>query len=95
MLILPLMMSLDPETNFENAHQSHEKALAFKRRLYKNQSVQKIIENSLPTFDRLGLLDEMWCKVTYALSFSNTIAIESRRRKLSLFTFNTGNGRLN
>lgn len=59
MLILPLMMSDDPESNFENVHQTNEKSLAFKRRLYKNQNLQKIIKHSLPTFDQLGLLDEM------------------------------------
>lgn len=60
MLILPLMMSSDPESSFENVHQTNAKALAFKRRLYKNENLQRIIRNSLPRFDRLGLLDPMW-----------------------------------
>ena len=59
MLILPLMMSNDPESKFENVHQANDKALAFKRRLYKNESLQKIIKNTLPKFDSLGLLDSM------------------------------------
>lgn len=59
MLILPLMMSDDPDTSFENAHQTDEKALAFKQRLYKNEKLQKIIKNLLPTFNQLGLLDKM------------------------------------
>lgn len=59
MLILPLMMSSDPEASFENSHQANEQALAFKRRLYKNTDVQQVIRNSLPLFDRLGLLDKM------------------------------------
>jgi hypothetical protein len=59
MLILPLMMSNDPESNFENVHTTNAKALAFKRRLYKNPDLQKIIKNSLPAFDAFGLLDPM------------------------------------
>lgn len=59
MLILPLMMSSDADANFEHVHQTNEKSLAFKRRLYKNPDLQKIIRNTLPTFDQLGLLDAM------------------------------------
>lgn len=59
MLILPLMMSDDPESNFEMVHQINEKSLAFKGRLYKNENLQKIIKNSLPKFDQMGLFDEM------------------------------------
>jgi hypothetical protein len=58
MIIFPLMISTDPELNFENVHQTNEKSLAFKRRLYKNPDLQKIIRNSLPTFGSLGLLDD-------------------------------------
>lgn len=56
MLILPLMISSDPEACFENVHQISDKSLAFKRRLFKNESMQKIIKNALPVFDRFGLL---------------------------------------
>lgn len=59
MIILPLMMADDPDTSFESVHQTNEKSLAFKRRLYKNPDVQKIIRSTLPTFDQLGLLDTM------------------------------------
>lgn len=80
-------MSDDPESNFETVHQTNAKSWAFKQRLYKNPNLQKIIKNSLPTFDRLGLLDEMWwCKVIRA-KLSYTFAIAAW--KLSLFTFHT------
>lgn len=90
MLILPLMMSDDPELNFENVHQSNEKSSAFRRRLYKNQKLQKIIKSLLPKFDQLGLLDAMWCKVIYAELSKYTRDFQVKKRwKLSLFTFNT------
>lgn len=75
MLILPLMMSDDPESSFANVHESNEKAFAFRQRLYKNQNLQKIIKQLLPTFDRLGLLDEMRCKVIEA-ELSNTCKLK-------------------
>ncbi|CAG9797850.1 unnamed protein product [Chironomus riparius] len=59
MIIMPLMKSEEPDACFENAHQRTEKAIEFKRRLYKNPKVQNIIKNTLPVFDQFGLLDEM------------------------------------
>lgn len=59
MVILPLMIADDADSNFENVHSTNERALAFKKRIYKNQNLHKIIKNSLPRFDHLGLLDEM------------------------------------
>jgi len=56
---MPLMKSEEPDACFENAHQRTEKAIEFKRRLYKNPKVQEIIKNTLPVFDQFGLLDEM------------------------------------
>lgn len=65
MTVLPLMLANDPESNFENVHSTNDQALAFKKRLYKNQNLRKIIEKSLLKFDHLGLLDDMvwmiWC----------------------------------
>lgn len=53
------MFSQDPDGNFDNVHQINERALAFKRRIYKNPKTQAIIKNALPMFDQLGLFDEM------------------------------------
>lgn len=52
------MMTRDPDSCFENVVQGDEKALAFKRKLYKDVSLQEIIKKTLPTFDKFGLLDE-------------------------------------
>lgn len=70
MVIFPVMISSDSETVFENMHTTTAKALAHKRRLYKNPDLQKIIKNSLPTFDAMGLLDVEWCKVVLCQAFS-------------------------
>lgn len=59
MTVLPLLIADDAESNFENVHSTNDRALAFKKRLYKNRNLQKIIRKSLLKFDRLGLLDEM------------------------------------
>jgi hypothetical protein len=59
MIILPLMMTEEKDTCFEYVHEINQNALAFKRRLYRNPKVQKIIKNCLPTFDAFGILDEM------------------------------------
>lgn len=58
LLNLPLMMTRDPDSCFENVVLGDEKALAFKHKLYKDISLQAIIKNTLPTFDKYGLLDE-------------------------------------
>ncbi|CAO1341354.1 unnamed protein product [Diamesa hyperborea] len=57
LLILPVMMSEDFDSCFENIHQVNERALAFKRRIYKNTNLQSIIKNILPKFDVKGLLE--------------------------------------
>lgn len=57
LLILPVMISEDFDSCFENIHQVNERALAFKRRIYKNPNLQSIIKNILPKFDIKGLLE--------------------------------------
>lgn len=75
-------MADDPDTSFESVHQTNEKSLAFKRRLYKNPDVQKIIRNTLPTFDQLGLLDTMWD--ARSRLFSELFALRTQLQRMPL-----------
>jgi hypothetical protein len=57
MLVLPMMISNDPDNDFLAHNSIDERGMNFKRRMLKNQTYQTIAKRMLPVFDRKGLMD--------------------------------------
>lgn len=53
------MIANDEDAAFENMHSRTERALAFKKRIYKNPQFQRIAKQMLPKLDQKGLLDAL------------------------------------
>lgn len=58
-LIFPVMIGQDKDANFEILMGTDEKAMNFKRKLFKDPRMQKVVKMLLPKFDAKGLLDPM------------------------------------
>jgi len=57
-LMFPILTATETDGDFESLMGCNDKALAFKRRLYKNPRFQEVAKKVLPFLDRKGLLDD-------------------------------------
>lgn len=59
LLIFPVMVTQDKDADFESLMSRDDRALGFKKRIFKNPRYQEIAMKILPILDRKGILDEM------------------------------------
>jgi hypothetical protein len=62
-LIFPVMIAVDKDADFESLQGRDERAMNFKRRVFRNPKYQAVAKKSLLMLDRKGLLDEMWFEI--------------------------------
>lgn len=53
------MIAQDKDADFESLMSRDERALGFKRRIFKNPRYQRVAKLILPLLDQKGILDEM------------------------------------
>jgi hypothetical protein len=58
-LIFPVMIAVDKDADFESLQGRDERAMNFKRRVFRNPKYQAIAKQTLLMLDRKGFLDEM------------------------------------
>lgn len=59
LLIFAVMIAQDKDADFESLMSRDDRALGFKKRVFKNPRYQSMARRLLPLLDKKGILDEM------------------------------------